>query len=346
MFEMKDMTQSTSSVGDGTVAGLEARFPVIGPDQSCVGCVRESPCVDFTDCDKADSKDSPEIVEVTHSARPMSAKVRFRSAALKIWATVANVTHDLNKRDDNGDQDQADKPITQQHEDNECEESDEGRQKRKRMGDSKNPQLSTKNSYMKVTPWKTRLPPLPSVIGMHVFRRLYMAQLSGIHGSSKEQEPTQSSKTDEDVSDTSDSELEIHQESSTSTSSPRKTDSRIGADLSPEGQYATIRGYQDRIQQKLSTRLPAIGSTFSRLQTPKVSRIINSEGRTEVVKWRMHRCVQSAIDLADFLEESGENHLSDLRKSRLKPIESPLRTYRKWCRSWQHDFTCTMDEVQ
>ena len=192
-----------------------------------------------------------------------------------------------------------------------------------------------RRSFMRTTPWKTRLPPLPSVVGMHVFRRLYMARLMSLQVLPvKADDALGTGDSDDETDDSTDMHL-LQQEPEVP---------RICADLSPEGQYAMLRGYQDRLLERLERRVPDLPSKVRTAQTPMAALSPMHDNR----KWRDRRTecsIQDAMDIIDDLEEEGSSHLSDLRKRVIQSRDNPLRSYRKWCKRWQDEFQTKMDGI-
>ena len=238
----------------------------------------------------------------------------------------------------------------------------------------------------KLPHFSSRLPPLsPSAIGMTMYRKLYMAKLMRETALPKARpgEPTGSqtgrasagSTRGDDhearsyvTTDTEDDDIEAEwDDEEIVPESPR-----FCATLSPEAQYAMMKGYEDRLVQNLSSRLPHTGSdaTVLRSRTPKQGRVqlskktcrggnlsANATGTGPTndpaehdhrqedgvldghdAKLRVSRKFQAAIDLLDNLEEGRGNQLAASKPASQRRMRNPLRRYKSWSQGWMDDF--------
>ena len=113
---------------------------------------------------------------------------------------------------------------------------------------------------------------------------------------------------------------------------------RPSARLSPEAQYAMLKGYEDKILQEITKTIPRSKALSAmRPKTPRTPVCLNatqSEGNDKMVRVKVVRNVRSAIQLLDTLRTP-------------EPLPSPttglkhphVTKVRRWCQRWTRDFS-------
>ena len=140
---------------------------------------------------------------------------------------------------------------------------------------------------------------------------------------------------------------------------------RFCATLSPEAQYAMMRGYEDRIVKHLSRRHPETHVDTLRASTPQSDRVVlvrknhrhldeKKDGRSEeeeagicchVAKQvGVSRKFQAAIDLLDNLD--GGNEIAATKAITQRRVRNPIQKYKIWSKGWKNDFRLEGSDIK
>ncbi len=286
----------------------------VGPDQNATHMLSESLSgLQLVSVAEGDSDD-----EAPKPKKMSKAKMRFNKAALTVLTSV------IDKR--------MQEDIPEEKPGEETDISDGGRRNK---GQRPNASVGTPTTGAR----KKRGMSLASVVGVVTFRKLYMSNLQA-HAEKQVAERRLSSaasmtRIDEDDTETL----------------PLPPTPRFCAMLSPEAQFAMLKGYEDKILKDLKDSYPTEKDQMVRVKAPYGKKVqINGliarrESKGEVANVKSSKDLELRKLTGNF--ETAMNIVDQLKSSRGEKVLSPrlyrtdippLKRYNNWAKQWARQF--------